>query len=89
VGKFDADMEKSQFVQEVLEGLSKNTQLNYKASLRQFLRFVNSKEGLSEEVHACTVKVYRYKCPFCDALTRKPIEEEIRECMHFSLEDQP
>jgi len=42
-----------------------------------------------EEKGRITVKVYRYKCPFCDALTRKPIEEEIRECMHLSLEDQP
>ena len=32
------------------DGLSENTQRNYKASLRQFLRFVNSKKGLNKEV---------------------------------------
>lgn len=50
MGKFDFELEQSLFVREVLDGLSKNTQLNYKASLRQFLRFVNSKENLSREV---------------------------------------
>jgi len=50
LGKFDLELEQSPFVKEVLDGLSKNTQHNYKASLRQFLRFVNSKKGLNREV---------------------------------------
>ncbi|UCD27042.1 MAG: hypothetical protein JSV75_02695 [Candidatus Bathyarchaeota archaeon] len=44
------------------------------AKFKQLVSFV-------EEKGRITVKVYRYKCPFCDSLTRKPIEEEIRECM--------
>ena len=50
MGKFDEELEQSPYVKEVLDGLSKNTQLNYKASLRQLLRFVNSKKGLNKEV---------------------------------------
>ncbi|MHC3130202.1 MAG: tyrosine-type recombinase/integrase [Candidatus Bathyarchaeota archaeon] len=50
MGKFDSELEQSPNVKEVLDGLSKNTQHNYKASLRQFLRFVNSKKGLNREV---------------------------------------
>ena len=50
MGEFDLELEQSPFVNEVLDGLSKNTQHNYKASLRQFLRFVNSKESLKREV---------------------------------------
>jgi len=50
LGKFDEELEQSPYVKEVLDGLSKNTQLNYKASLRQLLRFVNSKKGLNKEV---------------------------------------
>ena len=46
----DAELESSSYVKEVLDGLSKNTQLNYKASLRQLLRFVNSKENLNRAV---------------------------------------
>ena len=49
MGKFDAQLEESAFVKSALEGLAKNTINNYKASLRQFLRFVNSKEDLSKE----------------------------------------
>jgi hypothetical protein len=48
--RFDAELEQSSYVKEVFEGLSKNSQLNYKASLRQLLRFVNSKDNLSREI---------------------------------------
>ncbi len=40
----------SEFVKDVLKGLSRNTQHNYKATLKQFLRFVNSKEDLSKKI---------------------------------------
>jgi len=50
VSKFDAQLEESSFVKDALEGLAKNTKNNYKASLRQFLRFVNSKEDLKKEI---------------------------------------
>jgi len=43
-------VEESAIVSEVLDGLSRNTQINYKTTLRQLLKFVNSKEGLSKEV---------------------------------------
>jgi hypothetical protein len=43
-------LEQSPFVKEVLDGLSENTQRNYMASLRQFLRFANTKHGLNREV---------------------------------------
>jgi len=49
VGKFDAQLEESAFVRSALEGLAENTINNYKASLRQFLSFVNSKKDLSKE----------------------------------------
>jgi hypothetical protein len=26
-----------------------------------------------------TIKVYRYKCPFCNALIKKPVVDEIRK----------
>ena len=48
--KYDAELEHSSRVKEVLEGLSQNTQLNYKALLRQLLRFINSKENLNREI---------------------------------------
>jgi hypothetical protein len=48
--KYDLMLEQSLFVKEVLDGLSENTQRNYKASLRQFLRFANSKKDLKKEV---------------------------------------
>ena len=35
-----------------------------------------------EEKGRITIKVWRYKCPFCDALTVKPTEEEIRTEMN-------
>jgi len=41
-------VEESKIVEEVLEGLAENTRMNCKTSLKQFLRFVNSKEGLRE-----------------------------------------
>ena len=50
MGKFDAQLKESSFVKDALSGLAKNTKNNYKASLRQFLRFVNSKEDLKKEV---------------------------------------
>lgn len=40
-------VEKSKVVLEVFDGLAKNTQLNYLATLRQFLEFANSKEEAS------------------------------------------
>jgi len=42
---------------------------------------VNFKQLVSfvEEKDRITVKVYRYKCPFCDAIVRKPTPEEIRK----------
>ena len=49
MGKFDAQLEESAFVRSALEGLAENTINNYKASLRQFLSFVNSKKDLSKE----------------------------------------
>ena len=38
-------IEDSKILGEVLKVLAKNTQKNYKATLKQFLTFVNSKEG--------------------------------------------
>ena len=35
-------IEDSQYVQEVLEGLAKNTQINIKVTLKQFMRFINN-----------------------------------------------
>ena len=49
MGKFSAQLEESAFVRSALEGLAENTINNYKASLRQFLSFVNSKKDLSKE----------------------------------------
>jgi hypothetical protein len=40
----------SPYVKTVMEDLSKNSQLNYLATLRQFLRFLNSREDLKEEI---------------------------------------
>ena len=34
--------------------------------------------SFSEENGRITIKVYRYKCPFCNALIKKPKAEEIR-----------
>lgn len=43
-------VEESKVVGEVLKDLAKNTQINYKITLKQFLKFVNSKEGLNKEI---------------------------------------
>jgi len=43
-------VEESKIVEEALEGLAENTRMNIKTSLKQFLRFVNSKEGLSKAI---------------------------------------
>lgn len=43
-------IEESKIVGEVLKVLAKNTQKNYKATLKQFLQFVNSEEGLSKTI---------------------------------------
>lgn len=43
-------VEESKIARKVFEGLARNTQVNYKTTLKQFLAFVNSKEGLSKEV---------------------------------------
>jgi len=40
----------SEVVSNVLKDLAKSTQANYKATLKQFLTFVNSKEGLTQEI---------------------------------------
>ena len=40
----------SEVVSDVLKDLAKSTQANYKATLKQFLTFVNSKEGLPQEI---------------------------------------
>ena len=44
------EIEESKVVVEVLEDLAENTRMNCKVSLKQFLKFVNSKEGLSEAI---------------------------------------
>jgi len=46
---FDAQLE-FPYVKDALEGLAQNTINNYHATLRQFLRFVNSKENLGKEI---------------------------------------
>ena len=46
--------------------------------------------SFNEENGRITIRVYRYKCPFCDALVKKPTPEEVRktlslkekQCMH-------
>jgi len=43
-------VEESKVIGEVLKDLAKNTQKNYKVTLNQFLKFVNSKEGLNKEI---------------------------------------
>ena len=35
--------------------------------------------SFEEEGERITIRVYRYKCPFCDALIRKPKPEEVRK----------
>ncbi len=50
MGKAKARLEESGFVRDAFEGLSESSQLNYLSSLRQFRRFVNSKEGLDKEI---------------------------------------
>jgi len=40
----------SEVVSGVLKGLAENTQHNYKTTLKQFLKFVNSKEGLNKGI---------------------------------------
>jgi len=37
--------------------------------------------SFNEENGRITIKVYRYKCPFCDALLKKPTVEEIRRAI--------
>ena len=44
------EIEESKVVEEVLEDLAENTRMNCKTSLKQFLRFVNSKEGLAKTI---------------------------------------
>ena len=46
---FDAQLESS-YVKDTLEDLSQNTKNNYHATLRQFLRFVNSQRDLDKEI---------------------------------------
>ncbi len=43
-------VEESKIVEEALEGLTENTRMNCKTSLKQFLKFVNSKEGLKKAI---------------------------------------
>jgi len=43
-------VKESKIVEEALEGLTENTRMNCKTSLKQFLRFVNSKEGLKKAI---------------------------------------
>lgn len=43
-------VDESEVVSKVLKDLAKSTQANYKATLKQLLTFVNSKEGLSQEI---------------------------------------
>jgi len=44
------EVKESEIVEEALEGLTENTRMNCKTSLKQFLRFVNSKEGLAKTI---------------------------------------
>ena len=44
------EIEESKIVEEALEGLTENTRMNSKTSLKQFLKFANSKEGLSKTI---------------------------------------
>ncbi|MBZ9571970.1 hypothetical protein KJA15_01350 [Patescibacteria group bacterium] len=37
--------------------------------------------SFSNEAGIITIKVYRYKCPFCDALVQKPIPEEVKKML--------
>lgn len=46
---FDAQLE-SPYVKDALDGLAQNTINNYHATLRQFLRFVNSKKSLDKKI---------------------------------------
>jgi len=43
-------VDESEVVSKVLKDLAKSTQANYKVTLKQFLQFVNCKEGLSQEI---------------------------------------
>ena len=43
-------VEESKVVSGILEDLAENTRINYKTTLKQFLKFVNSKEGLNKEI---------------------------------------
>ena len=45
------EIEESKIVEEALEGLTENTRMNCKTSLKQFLKFVNSKEGLTSSMN--------------------------------------
>jgi hypothetical protein len=49
LGIFDAQLE-SPYVKDAVDGLAQNTINNYNVTLRQFLRFVNSKENLQKEI---------------------------------------
>jgi len=53
-----------------LDRKCKNCEMKFK----QYVSF-------SKEAEKITIKVYRYKCPFCDALVRKPTLEEIRKAL--------
>lgn len=35
--------------------------------------------SFSKDNERITIKVYRYKCPFCNALIKKPTVDEIRK----------
>jgi len=37
--------------------------------------------SFSKEADTFTIKVYRYKYPFCDALVKKPTPEEVRKTL--------
>ena len=44
--------------------------------------------SFSEDNGRITIKVYRYKCPFCDALIKKPTAEEIRSAIIRRAEER-
>lgn len=44
-------IEEPNAVREIFEDLAKNTQINYKTTLKQFLEFVNTKEGVSFSIN--------------------------------------
>jgi len=46
----ESKLVESEYVKEVFKSLSTNSQPSYKTTLKEFLTFVNSKEGLSEKI---------------------------------------